>query len=286
PRRRRTRLDPAARFGHIPPLPRRHGGRGRGRGGQGMNIALCYESVLPSRGGCETYIASLARRLAADGHDLHLYAARWEPEALPAPLHSHRVAVPRLPRFLRPWCFAHACRRQLARASHQVTVGFDRLPGLDVVYPQGGLYAACAEGNLRKYRHAMTRRRVRWPAATDPAHPSFLAIERRQYRARPLVVAISEMVRRDLERFEGLRRDVVRVVRVATNPDRFDEFDRPRRRLEWRQTGGFGPREGVGPFAGRDYRPKGLGPLLHSPARPARPPGPPLLGGGGAGGGA
>jgi len=35
-----------------------------------MNIAFCYDSVLPSRGGCETYIASLARRLAADGHEL------------------------------------------------------------------------------------------------------------------------------------------------------------------------------------------------------------------------
>ena len=29
-----------------------------------MNIAFCYESVVPARGGCETYIADLARRLA------------------------------------------------------------------------------------------------------------------------------------------------------------------------------------------------------------------------------
>ena len=43
-----------------------------------MNIAFCYESVLPARGGCEMYIASLARRLVADGHDVHLYARRWD----------------------------------------------------------------------------------------------------------------------------------------------------------------------------------------------------------------
>ncbi len=30
-----------------------------------MDIAFCYENVLPVRGGCETYIASLARRLVA-----------------------------------------------------------------------------------------------------------------------------------------------------------------------------------------------------------------------------
>ena len=28
-----------------------------------MNIAFCYESVLPARGGCEHYISDLARRL-------------------------------------------------------------------------------------------------------------------------------------------------------------------------------------------------------------------------------
>ncbi len=49
-----------------------------------MNIAFCYESVLPARGGCETYIADLARRLVADEHEVHLYACRWDADALPA----------------------------------------------------------------------------------------------------------------------------------------------------------------------------------------------------------
>ena len=33
-----------------------------------MKIALCHEKVLPELGGCETYIADLARRLSADRH--------------------------------------------------------------------------------------------------------------------------------------------------------------------------------------------------------------------------
>ena len=51
-----------------------------------MNIAFCYESVLPARGGCETYISDLARRLVADRHDVHLYACRWDGKSLPAAL--------------------------------------------------------------------------------------------------------------------------------------------------------------------------------------------------------
>src|SRR5262249_14741215 len=118
-----------------------------------MNIAFCYESVLPARGGCETYIAGLARRLAADGHEVHLYASRWDTAALPANLRYHRVQIARRPRFLRPWYFSAACHQHLAGADHEVTVGFDKISGLDVLYPQGGLHAACADYNLLKYRN-------------------------------------------------------------------------------------------------------------------------------------
>jgi UDP-glucose:(heptosyl)LPS alpha-1,3-glucosyltransferase len=233
-----------------------------------MNIAFCYESVLPRRGGCETYIAALARRLAADGHDVHLYARRWDASALPETLCIHPVRVPRVPRFLRPWFFGAACRRQLAAAAHEVTVGFDKLAGLDVLYPQGGLYAATAEHNLLKYRSPLVRRLVRTLKLIDPAHHSFLALDRLQYRRRPLlVVAISDMVRRHFEHYYRLDPDTLRMVRIAIDLDRFDECDRPRRRVECRQRWGLAPEDTVGLFAAMNYRLKGLEPLLRAVAR-------------------
>jgi UDP-glucose:(heptosyl)LPS alpha-1,3-glucosyltransferase len=233
-----------------------------------MNLAFCYESVLPRRGGCETYIAGLARRLVADGHDVHLYARRWDGSALPAGLHIHRVIVPRVPRFLRPWFFGAACRRALASADHQVTVGFDKIAGLDVLYPQGGLYAATVEYNLRKYRSPLARWLVRLLKLIDPAYRSFLALDRHQYQRQPLlVVAISEMVRRHFEHYYQLDPANLRMVRIAIDLDRFDERDRPRRRLEWRQQWGLSPEHIVGLFAGMNYRLKGLEPLLRAVAR-------------------
>jgi UDP-glucose:(heptosyl)LPS alpha-1,3-glucosyltransferase len=239
-----------------------------------MNIAFCYESVLPRRGGCETYIASLARRLTADGHDVHLYARRWDASALPEALNIHRVRVPRVPRFLRPWVFGAACRRALASAHHQVSVGFDKISGLDVLYPQGGLYAANAEYNLLKYRSPLVRRLVRLLKFIDPSHRSFLALDRYQYQRQPLlVVAISEMVRRHFEHYYQLDPANLRMVRIAIDLDRFDECDRPRRRLEWRQQWGLSPEHIVGLFAGMNYRLKGLEPLLRAVARlPATTP--------------
>jgi UDP-glucose:(heptosyl)LPS alpha-1,3-glucosyltransferase len=231
-----------------------------------MNVAFCYESVLPSRGGCETYIASLARRMAADGHAVHLYACRWDEAALPANIHYHAVALPPCPRFLRPWYFSSACRKALQGAGHQVTVGFDKICGMDVLYPQGGLYVASARQNLVKYSGKCMRGLVWLLKALDPAHRSFMALERRQYQSepRPLVVAISDMVFRHFQEYYQLPAADVRLVRLATDADRFEECDRPRRRLEWRQAWGLEPGDTVALFAGLNYRLKGLEPLLHA----------------------
>jgi UDP-glucose:(heptosyl)LPS alpha-1,3-glucosyltransferase len=230
-----------------------------------MKIAFCYESVLPSRGGCETYIAGLARRLVADGHEVHLFARRWDPEALPAALNYHRIRLPRCPRFLRPWYFGAACRRELAVLPHEVSVGFDKLAGLDVLYPQGGLYAATAEHNLLKYRSPLARHLARLIKLFDPAHRSFQALDRYQYRYKsPLVVAISEMVWRHFQQYYHFPPDNLRLVRIAIDGGRFDERDRPRRRLEWREKWNLTPHDVVALFAGMNYRLKGLEPLLRA----------------------
>ncbi len=231
-----------------------------------MNIAFCYENVLPARGGCETYIGDLARRLVADGHEVHLYACRWDSAALPAELHCHALAVPRGPRFLRPWRFGRACERALRGAGHDVSLGFDKTWGQDVLYPQGGLHAASAAHNLRKHGNPTVRRLAGLVKALDVAHWSFTLLERRQYLGarRPLVVVNSEWVRDHFGRYLGVSPHSVRVVRSAIDPDRFVEHDRPKRRVEGRERWGIRPEETVALFAAMNYRLKGLEPLLHA----------------------
>jgi len=234
-----------------------------------MKIALCYESVLPTRGGCETYIASLAHRLVADGHTVHLYACRWDADALPASVVYHPVQVAWSPRFLRPWAFARALTRALSTGTHDVSIGFDKLWGVDVVYPQGGLHVATVRHNLLKYRSPWVRRVVGVSKFFDPAYLSYLALERKQYLTAkpPLVIAISAMVYRHFQEHYRLGADDLRLVRLAPNPDRFGEVDRPKRRQEWRDAWGVAPEHVVALFAGLNYRLKGLEPLLHAVAR-------------------
>jgi UDP-glucose:(heptosyl)LPS alpha-1,3-glucosyltransferase len=230
-----------------------------------MNIALCHESVLPCQGGCETYIVSLVRRLVADGHEVHLYARRWDASALPEGLHYHRVEIPRLPRFLRPWYFGAVCRRQLERAGHEVSVGFDKIAGPDVLYPQGGVYAASVDFNLLKYPQPFVRRLLRSLKWLDLAHLSFRALERKQFHdERALLVAISGMVSRHMQEWYNVEPNNLRVLPIAPLPERFDEHDRPRRRHEARQHWGLDPQSVTALFAGMNCRLKGLEPLLHA----------------------
>ncbi len=231
-----------------------------------MNIAFCYESVLPKRGGCETYIADLARRLIADGHDVHLYACRWDAEALPSSMRFHALPALRGPRFLRPWRFGRLCLAALGKNHHDVTVGFDKTWGQDVLYPQGGLHAASAECNRYKFRSPWLRGFGRVIKNLDLAHWSFSLLERKQYlhTPAPLIVVNSFMVRDHFQRYLEVSVDQLQVVRSAIDPSRFPEHDRFKRRQEWRERWALAPSETVGLFAAMNYRLKGLDPLLHA----------------------
>jgi UDP-glucose:(heptosyl)LPS alpha-1,3-glucosyltransferase len=229
-----------------------------------MDIALCYESVLPARGGAETYIGDLTRRLARDGHAIHLYACRWDSSALPAATHYHRLDVPNGPRFLRPWRFGAACERAITSHTHDVSIGFDKTWGQDILYPQGGLHAASAAHNLLKFPDTISRSLAVIGKWLDPAAWSFARLERKQYLGpkQPLVVVNSRMVQRHFEQFYGIPPETVRIVRSAIDPLRFAADDRLKRRHDEREHWGVSPDETVGLFVAMNYRLKGLAQLL------------------------
>jgi UDP-glucose:(heptosyl)LPS alpha-1,3-glucosyltransferase len=178
----------------------------------------------------------------------------------------HRLDKVRGPRFLRPWKFGRACERALQTAHHDVTIGFDKTWGQDVLYPQGGLHAASAVHNRRKHSHEFARRAAGWVKSLDLAHWSYSLLERKQYlgQHRPLVIVNSEMVRRHFQEYYEVPGDQVRIVRSSINPDRFKESERPRRRSEWRTQWGIAPEATVAAFVAMNYRLKGLEPLLRA----------------------
>jgi UDP-glucose:(heptosyl)LPS alpha-1,3-glucosyltransferase len=231
-----------------------------------MDIALCYENVMPARGGCEHYISALARRLSRDGHSVHLYACGWDASALPETLHYHRLPKPTGPRFLRPWRFARSCEEALAKQRHDLSMGFDKTWGQDVLYPQGGLHSASAAHNLLKHPPGVARFLARCAKGLDFAHRSFVKLERKQYLGenRPRILVNSRMVQRHFEEYLDIPASDVTVLRSAIDDDRFLADDRLKRRAEERDRWQVGEENPVGLFVAMNYRLKGLAPLIRS----------------------
>jgi UDP-glucose:(heptosyl)LPS alpha-1,3-glucosyltransferase len=234
-----------------------------------MQIAFCHENVLPARGGAEMYVADLTRRLVEAGHEVHLYASRWDSAALPERLRVHELPLLRGPRWLRPWRFSAAVREALDRDRPEVSVGFDKVYGTDIYYPLGGLQPASAAHNLLKYRSRWQRSAASIAKALDLAHRSFARLERRTLLGPkpPLLVVNSRMVREHAEQHYGIPPDRVRVIPNAIDPARLSERDRPRLRAEERRRIGVGPGEVVAAFVAMNYRLKGLESLLHAVGR-------------------
>jgi UDP-glucose:(heptosyl)LPS alpha-1,3-glucosyltransferase len=231
-----------------------------------MDVGLCYERVVPARGGCEHYISDLARRLARDGHAVHLFAADWDEAALPTSTIYHRLPKPTGPRFLRPWRFAASCLEALRQHPMDVSMGFDKTWGQDVLYPQGGVHSASRAHNLLKHPPGLARLGAKLARSLDLAGISFARLERRQYltKSPPVILAISEMTRRHFRQYLGLSESAVRVLHAAIDPDRFAADDRPARRDVERRDWGVAPEEVVGLFVGMNYRLKGLAQLLRA----------------------
>jgi len=231
-----------------------------------MDIALVYESVLPARGGCEHYIASLAKYLVRDGHAVHLYACRWDSGALPRTMHFHRLPTPTGPRFVRPWRFGRTVEEAMARRRHDVSMGFDKTWGQDILYPQGGLHIASADYNLHKHPPGLKRLVAGILREIDPAKRSFALLETKQYLGdkQPRIVVNSEMVRRHFEHYYDIPADRVSVLHAAIDPERFDAPDRFKRRAEERANWSVADSTPCGVFLAMNYRLKGLEPLLRS----------------------
>jgi UDP-glucose:(heptosyl)LPS alpha-1,3-glucosyltransferase len=229
-----------------------------------MQVGLCYESVLPARGGAEHYISDLARRLARDGHGVHLFACRWDASALPTETIYHQLPSPRGPRFLRPWRFANSCLVALKQTNVDVSLGFDKTFGQDILYPQGGLHSASRANSFLKHPPGITRFFARLFRFVDPTTYSFARLERRQYLSehKPLIIVNSKMVQRHFAQIIGV--NDTRVLYSAIDPERFAAKDREALRNVERQNWGVTANEIVGLFVAMNYRLKGLAPLIRS----------------------
>ena len=216
-----------------------------------MRIALVLEHFDPQRGGLEFWGWQLAHALTRRGHSL--IAIAFEPAGSTRPDMDMNMDVRLLPwqesRLARAKAVDAALAEIDASVVHDLGVGWSA----DLLQPQMGCRLANHRRELRSLSarqrviHAIHPRKRRW---LDEVR----RLEERQYRqASCLVVAVSQMVARDLCEFHSVEPERIRIIPNGVDTARYlpATMERP----------DFAGKT-VFLFAARNPRLKGLQPLL------------------------
>lgn len=194
-----------------------------------MKIGLVLDHFDPRRGGVEQWTDQFARQLLRLGHEVHVVATTFQ---RPPPSEQNWI----VPHLIPP----KPCRLARARSAEEILRKLD----LDIVHdmgfgwygdilqPHGGSRAAAEERNLMlapKWMHPIKRVVDRFL----PRYREFAKLTQKQFGSQhgPVVLALSQMVYRDMQRLHGLPDSRLRLIYNGVDVQRFS----PEWRVEHRE---------------------------------------------------
>jgi UDP-glucose:(heptosyl)LPS alpha-1,3-glucosyltransferase len=212
------------------------------------------------KGGAERYLIDLCYRMADEGHEVHVYAEQWQEED--SRIHLHRVKTIPFPKSLRLLSFAMKATRAIRDGNYDIAFGVGNTLEADVLQPHGGVHWAWFWRSLRVYDHPL-----KWFVKFVGRVFSLKQwvngwIEDSPYRKKRLsrIIAISDMVKRDMIHWYRMPEDRVTVVYNGVDIDHFHPKNR-RYRKEIRTRHGIGE-EFMILFVSNNFRMKGLSFLI------------------------
>src|SRR5579883_1582990 len=105
-----------------------------------MKLAFCLFNYFPY-GGLQRDFLRIARTCHERGHEVHVYTMRWDGEPEPD-LHVHLIDVSGWQNHTRSRRFAELVKYHLDEAKHDVVIGFNKMPHLDIYYAADVCYQA------------------------------------------------------------------------------------------------------------------------------------------------
>ena len=226
-----------------------------------MKVALLIERLDPGRGGAETWVHDFTRTLAAEGHEVHVFS---RPESVvPEGVTLHPVKVSGVGRAWRTLSFARRVERMLAKEHFDVVHGVGKTWSQDVYQPHGGVHRA-----MLMRRALMCRGLALVGESLGQVYSArqtvFRWIERRQYVRRPaqVFVALSEMVKTDMQTFYSVPAGKIEVVYNGVDTERFHPGSRGVHGAAVRERHGIADDEVVFLIVAHNFRLKGVPELI------------------------
>ena len=227
-----------------------------------MKIALGIRDFSPSRGGAERYLVELMRFLAQKGHEVHVFALRFDQGI--KDLYLHKINLLPLPKGLRILSFALKCHKQMKRDNFDVIVGVGNTWWADLLQPHGGVHWKWFWRSLRAYKNpwlwgAKLLGRVlslkQWVEGIVEDAPYRKGVKQ--------IVAISEMVKRDIVDYYDIPEEKVVVIYNGVDTEYFHPRNK-KYREKIRSRFGLSPQHVVLIFVSHNFRLKGLRYLIQA----------------------
>jgi UDP-glucose:(heptosyl)LPS alpha-1,3-glucosyltransferase len=226
-----------------------------------MHVALAIEHLDARRGGAETWVSRFAAFLREEGHTVTIVTqdARGEPEGCAVQLVRPRG----LTAAGRTVDFSRQVRSALRQLRPDASLATGKALGMTVYQPHGGTVRGSQRQNLALIASHDRRAMKILMNRLSPKHRAALRLEAEQF-ADPNVhlVAISELVRRDMKTFYRVDDSRVRLVYNGVDTRRFDPERLPALRATLRGRHGIGDDTVALLFLAHNFKLKGLKELL------------------------
>jgi UDP-glucose:(heptosyl)LPS alpha-1,3-glucosyltransferase len=229
-----------------------------------VKIALIRRTYTPF-GGAERYMARLVEGLAAEGHELHILAVRWDGPQTPG-VSFHPVPVCEKPGWLSALTFSRGCSRIIDRQGFDVVFSLERTLRQDIYRAGDGCHR---QWLVLKGRSNPLARILTW---LNPFQQAYLALERHMLRDSSLqaIIANSRQGKDDIVRLYGVDPSRIHVIYNGIDPVVCEPAGRGRSRRALETEFGAGDELRL-LYVGSGFSRKGVATAIKAAARLAFP---------------
>ena len=228
-----------------------------------MKIALNIYKYLPTKGGGEGYLANFANQLAERGHEVHIYANKWESNN--DEIHYHTIPSIRFPKFLKDVSFVINGRREMSKYDFDIVHVVGRALGMNVFNPHCGVEKAWLKQNFLSISCPVSRALKQMYSFFSFRQNFILWLDRKQFTGKDVsrIIAISDMIKNDIVNYHNIDPQKIDVVYNGVDLKRFNPDNKSRYRKDMREELSLGE-ELVILYISNNFRLKGLLTLVKS----------------------
>ena len=231
-------------------------------------IAFAIENFSRYAGGAESYTISLATSLIEKGWEVHFFGELWDGE--PESAVFHKINIPKyLPSWFKMVLFALKHKRAVKNQIFDVIMGFGNTLYMNVYQSHGGVHWLSTKRKVYSEKSKIKQVIKRLIIILSMKQWVRAWIESAPFRLdpRPRIVAISQMIKKDMESFFGVSGTEIEIVYNGVDISRYNQNLRRKLKGPLRKQLGIKEDEVAFLFVSYDLKKKGVEPLVEAASR-------------------